>query len=208
MSDAESREKEAWNEFYLIYGAAMVAWSRVERELGTLFATVTGMKPDLAMRVFYSARSFQGRVDMFESAVTDSEIEDAVRNILKQALKRAGQYNSVRNIMAHDLPQRDFRDGPNFGQVVLIGPKGMFQKDDVKAKYVDRAITLDDLREVTENFNRLASVIEMLWAVFPIKRASSHGKYLELVLELPTSPYSKTGRKDAKSPRPPRSSPG
>ena len=106
--------------------------------------------------------------------------------------------------MAHDLPQRDFRDGLTFGQVLLIDAKGMFQKDEIKAEFVQRAITLSHLRVITENFSRLASVTEMLWAVFPIKRAASHDKYLELVLELPKIPHARTRPKHAKPPLQPR----
>jgi len=66
-----SEIEQAWHSFYLEYGTAMVSWQMLESELATLFSKLTKIPPDMAVQIFYSATSFNGRTDIFTAALTE-----------------------------------------------------------------------------------------------------------------------------------------
>jgi hypothetical protein len=68
MSSSDSSIEQAWYRFYLEYGAAMYAWQEIESELATLFSLLSKIPPDMAIQIFYSARSFNGRIDTFKAS--------------------------------------------------------------------------------------------------------------------------------------------
>jgi hypothetical protein len=59
----------------------MAAWATVERELSTLFWLVTQIKPAMAIKIFYSARSFKERADMFKAAIVAADVSDDVKTL-------------------------------------------------------------------------------------------------------------------------------
>lgn len=64
----------AQDSFYLQYGKTLDGWSILENSVSLFFAKLTGMTPTKARRVFYSARSFNGRADMFEAALSATRL--------------------------------------------------------------------------------------------------------------------------------------
>lgn len=87
-------------------GRAATTWATVESSLATFFTRLTRMESTLARRVFYSARSFQGRIDMLQSVLACPTVRFAIpeeRDYISLALKRATGYVFVRNAIAHDL---------------------------------------------------------------------------------------------------------
>jgi hypothetical protein len=191
-------------DFLRRYGAAMAAWATVERELGTLFAFVTAIKPAMAMQVFYSARSFNGRADMFRAGLIASDRSEAVKAISRAVLRRAKSYNEFRAKLAHDLPNYDYKGG-----IVLVDGKAQFQSDEVKKKAVDQAITMDQLATIAENFERLGVLISHLWQTVSADKKPSLDIFHERLLRLPTDPRTKGQPPHAATPKPRRpASPG
>ena len=68
--------ESALQRFYPVFGEAMSLWSNLERELALVFCRITGMKPDMAARVFFSGRNFKTRIEMLAAALTTSEVPD------------------------------------------------------------------------------------------------------------------------------------
>lgn len=67
MSSSDSAVKKAWSHFYQEYGQAMLAWQLVESEFATVFSMLTKIPPAMAIQIFYSARSFRGRIDIYKA---------------------------------------------------------------------------------------------------------------------------------------------
>jgi hypothetical protein len=60
------------------------------------------MNPVVARRVFYSARSLQGRLDMIKAVLDVVQPKpDSLAPFLRAAIKKAGQYGSTRNMFSH-----------------------------------------------------------------------------------------------------------
>lgn len=168
----------------------MAAWATMERELGTLFALVSGIKPDMAMRVYYSAHSFNSRIGMFQSALIASKATNRTKEIVRLILIKAKLYNSARNTLAHDLPTYDSRPGsPTFGQLKIIDAKAQFQSDEVKRAATDKAMTLKDLERVAQNFDCLARIIGGCWQDVVGTKEPLLERYPDLLAALPKHPH-------------------
>lgn len=101
-SDAETAEiLEARAEFHEAYGAFMMHWAALEHSLGAWFTRLSGMPVRRSAAVFYSAKNFAGRADLVEAIMPHCEVEQEYLNLLRQCIKRARQYNSFRNSVAH-----------------------------------------------------------------------------------------------------------
>ena len=79
----------------------MAAWSTVEDGLFEWFKRCTGMHEQLARAVFYSAKSFEGRRDMLNSAIPFSSCDEKTREGIRKCVLRASQYVAFRNRIAH-----------------------------------------------------------------------------------------------------------
>jgi len=201
MDDTLPATEETRTEFLRLNGGAMAAWATVERELGTVFAFVSGMKPAMAMQVFYSARSFKGRFDMFKAALVAAEVTDNVKQLVRLTLRRASRYNEFRSKLAHDLPNYDYKGG-----IVLVDAKAQFQSDEIKKQAMDQAVTVDQLSAIAANFDALAQYLHSLWSDLAGSKTPSLGRYPELLAQFPTDPRTKASPlRDAKQAFPPPS---
>jgi hypothetical protein len=166
-------------------------------DLGTrvgnpLFAVVTGINPDMAMRIYYSAHSFKGRVAMFRSALVASKATPRTKEIVRLILNKVTLYSVTRNVLAHDLPSFDTSPAsPTFGQLRIIDAKAQFQTDEVKRVAVDASLTLADIHNVSVNFDRLARIIWWCWCDVIAVPDPLLKKYPELLDELPDRPFLK-----------------
>ena len=59
------------------------------------------MKPKMARAIFYSARSFNGRSEMFEAAMANSSLNEDAKAALEAVIAKAAAYSSFRNSLAH-----------------------------------------------------------------------------------------------------------
>jgi hypothetical protein len=185
--------QEAHANFYLVYGAAVAAWARVEQGLYFWFERVSGMHPKTARQVFYSGKSFNARADMFAAVMHAPHLLPHRKEFMKAALNKARQYSEFRNITVHGETYLA-ADGPNVDQVVLIdGKRGEHQT------------TIDDLMVATMNFKRLADSLMDALSFHQNKAPDEIAllrKHLELIRAMPNQAHSTTSSQTAAKPRP------
>jgi hypothetical protein len=139
----QTSKRQASEEFVLAYGDAMVQWANIEVNLAVWFRRITLMPmPETAQAIFFSARSFQGRSDMFAAALDHVPAESQDLAFLRDAHLKAVAYSNVRNEIAHGFAHPG---------------------SDSLAKSVDwnnpGAIALSELRNVAVNFKKLAVML-------------------------------------------------
>src|ERR1700675_4152885 len=88
--------------------------------------------PAMAIQIFYSARSFNGRIDIFDAALTASEASDEAKSFARALIKKAKKYSEYRNKFAHDQPLLHQYGSPAKFRVLMVDGKGQFQSDEVK----------------------------------------------------------------------------
>ena len=111
-------------DFYHAYGIAMSLWASVERGFADLFVAITGMQATVGQSVFFSARSFQGRADMFLAATDHARTVPAGRAFLRDAMNLAKRWQSTRNQMAHDMHELVLEDGEIEGSLAITSRGG------------------------------------------------------------------------------------
>ena len=149
------------------FGEAMGAWAVTERELSTVFALATGMKPEMAIQIFYSARSFKGRYDMFKSALIVAALPEDTKTCIRLILTRMNKYNECRTALAHNIPEQI---DPK--RMALIEGSAQFQRDEIKASARAKAITLETMHIISDNFNSLSNVVLDFWTEFLVQQPS------------------------------------
>ena len=93
--------------FIYAYGQAMLQWSYVEDRLFMWFFRLTSLKENMARAVFFSARSFQGRLDMVNAVIHEKTDDDSLNGdnlaTISEIFKKAALYAGYRNALAHGL---------------------------------------------------------------------------------------------------------
>jgi hypothetical protein len=165
MSTSESDPDKAWTRFYIEYGSAMLAWQIVESELATLFSKLTKIPPDMAVQIFYSARSFKGRIDIVKAALVPCKIPTEIKSFAFKLISKSKQYSDYRNKFAHDQPLLHQSGHPATFEVIVVDGKGQFQSDEVKAEYIKKAISTGEIRDIAAHFRNLADIIRDFWSL-------------------------------------------
>lgn len=182
MSDPDYKAKldENHDAFYRDYGKVLAAWSHVEMMMFSLFNRLTGMEEETARAVFYSARSFTGRADMFAAIISTLEVSPAYRECLKKLLKVAREYSSFRNRVVHGEVVGDaIPDSPHFMDVVITQGK-----EDASTTDRESTINREMLRNAEMNFRRLAGHF-LQTADWDQQGDAWPEKCLALILQLP-----------------------
>jgi hypothetical protein len=210
MPDLDNVE-EAWTAFHIEYGRTMLAWAMIESELATLFSMVTRISPDMAIKIFYAPRSFKGRTDIFKSALPVCKIPEEAKKIARSLIKKADQYSDCRNKFAHDQPllHQISAFPPNAAQfnIVLVDAKGQFQNNEEKKRYVDAALSTEDVAEIAKQFMALAYLIRDTWIEMTANTRPSLDTLHERLAALPSLPPPRgQSQPSAERERPPRSS--
>lgn len=166
-------------EFYRAYGWALSAWARIETNLAYRFQDIIKADIDVALSIYYSARSFAGRTDMLHAALEKSRISEDLRTNLRAIIKKAISYNGFRNLIVHGQPALHCWPGqPQKNRMVLC--QGRLQEPEVWSSLV----TVEHLLTAAGNFASLARLIFI---------ASDRREEIALQLRtLPTQPYVKT----------------
>src|ERR1044071_2674828 len=143
--------------FYYEYGRALAYWASLEAALCDWFHFTTKMPPDMAAKVFYSARNFNGRSEMLEAAIAVSELTEDQEAFIKAATARALAYNSFRNRIAHGLTVRTLRRNliSKETSVEWSLARGDTFFDPVK----NPQVTVSQLKAARSNFGKLAAII-------------------------------------------------
>lgn len=176
--------------FVEAFGRTMLNWSFVEQRLFWYFEHVSGMKHQMCRAVFYSARNFTAQADMLAAALSvPGAADDDLRAFLKAALKRARQYQELRNALAHGQAMMDANSGtPVAKRMVFI------QGRDVLPIALDKPVTVRQLRIATNNFARLSGHLTNVYIYLATKggQGVSPAKCLKPVLRLPSAADSRT----------------
>jgi hypothetical protein len=96
--------RERYRIFHLNYGITLGEWALLEDALCELFQRLAVIRPKLARAMFYSGRSFATRADLFSAALEAAAAPESYKAACKATLKRARQYSSARNTIAHGIP--------------------------------------------------------------------------------------------------------
>jgi hypothetical protein len=92
------------DEFLVAYGDALRRWAYLEVQLAIWFRKVAMIHDwDTACAIFFSARSFQGRSDMFAAALDAAPGKPDQIAFLRDAYLKVVAYNSARNEIAHGV---------------------------------------------------------------------------------------------------------
>lgn len=143
----------AEEKFHLTYGRALAQWAVIEQRMFFWFWQITGLSEDMSRAVFYSSKNFAGRADMLEAALSASTTPDNVTEFLKAAMKKARQFSSFRNQLAHGETMFDAQPAsPNHLQTVLIDGK----HNDGTTTTVT---TVEQIEVATGNFRELSRLI-------------------------------------------------
>lgn len=132
---------------FVAIGRAMSNWAQVERWMGMWFAVVTGMTQAEAKAVFFSAKSFSGRTEMFDAALLYSKLPHTTA-LLTEISKKAATYSSFRNTTAHGIPEI-LTDAAGRRPVLGEGT------NDPNSKTPARRIEILDLQIAATNFVQL-----------------------------------------------------
>lgn len=108
-------------EFYHAYGSAMGQWSQIEYTLGDYFIHITGLEERLGRKVFFSARSFLGRVEMLEAAIPFAKVVPSGREFLTGTVLKVRKWASARNTLAHEMHAMIMQQGRK-GVYMAISP--------------------------------------------------------------------------------------
>jgi hypothetical protein len=170
VSPSFAEVDKAWNSFYLEYGPAMLALQLVESELATLFSKITKIPPDMAIQIFYSANSFNGRIELFSASLTASKAPETAIAFAHSRIGKARSYSAYRNKFAHDQPLLH-QPGQQF-EILMVHGRGQFQSDAVKKRYMDAASTVSEIKEAAGAFRDLADLTRDFWVQLPMRPAS------------------------------------
>lgn len=144
---------KADQEFHHALGRAMAKWAMIEQRFYFWFSDLTQMTPEMSRAIFYSSKNFAGRVDMVDAAVNTAQVDERYKLFLKAAIKKARQFNSFRNNLAHGEPVFDmYPNSPTFKQTVLVEGKDNLPSPPV-------GIPVSTLDIATANFGELARLL-------------------------------------------------
>jgi hypothetical protein len=198
---SSSTPDDAWNKFYREYGQAMVAWQLVESELATVFSMLTKIPPPMAIQIFYSARSFNGRIDIYKAGITACTAPTEIKAMARGLINKAKKYAEYRNKFAHDQPRLRQQGQPAKFDILMVDGKGQFQIDALKSEYLARAVTIAEITDAAACFRNLADLTRDVWAQHLSMRAASLDKLRERLEALPILPRSRDQSKRPGKPK-------
>ena len=102
--------RRAETKFYEAYGRALAKWADLEFCLSHLFGKVTDMHETVATRVFFSAHTSRGRLDMLSEALPAQAAHPDIVAAIKALVTKARRYNETRNRLDISRHLRDRRD--------------------------------------------------------------------------------------------------
>ena len=141
----------AEKDFQTAYGRFMQGWARLEQAMFYLFKWLSLMPETRARSIFYSAKNFQGRADMLKAALDNAEVEASYVEFVKQAIKKASQFNSFRNTVTHGEAVHDARDqSATFKQYILVEGRYEPRSETKGVSVVQLAIAFENVRGLSK----------------------------------------------------------
>jgi hypothetical protein len=192
----------ATSELFHFIGHVMTRWAQLETSLYYWFGRITAMPEGMSRAIFYGARGFAARAEMLEAAIEyATTLTPAEADFLKEALKKARQYSSFRNKIAHGEPRLNViqLENTEIHYTITQGKN--------KPTGDDEAITLDHLTTAANNIHLLTDCIrDMLQVKLATLKANprSPEECLSLVRALPNQADSKSDPTAEASGQPPQ----
>jgi hypothetical protein len=181
----------------------MVLWQVLESELATLFSRLTAIPPAMAIQIFYSARSFNGRVDIYIAGIIASSVCADTKSLARSVIKKAKAYAEYRNKFAHDLPLLRQQGQPAKFDVLMVDGKGQFQPDDLKNRYIADAVNMAQIIEAADCFERLGKIVQDFWSQLPTASLDKLHERLDALPNLPRPKDRSPKSSKSKRQRPP-----
>ena len=166
---------KADRDFYLIYGRTMAAWSDLEGALGAILVRTANLAPDVAMAIYYSARSFQGRAEMILACIPFAKTIPAGKTFLTGVVNRASAYSGARNTFAHDRHMLMLDIDASRVDRLISSPKGS-------------TVGLEEIQRAGVNFAYLAMLLGLSLGHTRLLREPELS--LELLALMPLDPVS------------------
>lgn len=190
-----AEEAQAQRDFYQAFGLVMAQWARLESCMFYWFMYAIDKPEAIARAIFFSAKSFTGRRDMFNGAIPHSPFDDDIKMFLKAASKKARQYSEFRNRVAHGEPTWNLKkNSPIFKQYSLCearitrGAMTVMTDEALEISMVTNA----QMETATHNLREL---VRLMWDLHPRYRDdypdADPKAYRLLVLQLPNRAHSK-----------------
>jgi hypothetical protein len=194
ISISQEMLSRATFEFYHFYGHAMASWASLESSLQHWFSHLTGMDHNMGSAIFFGARGFGARADMLDAAIqTCKSKPQAQIEFIKEAVKKARQYSSFRNKIAHGEPRLnvtksgDIEDGgpvESAHYMLIQGKSGLSVKDP--------GISVTELNVAIGNIKRLRTYIISAANFRSVSGSKPPEECRALVLALPNEPQNKS----------------
>jgi len=180
-------------EFLYLFGVAMSHWASLEASLCEWFQRASGMNSQMATTVFFSGTGFRSRAEMLEAVLEHTprkRVSEEQKTFLKAAIKKARQFSTFRNRIAHGEPR------------MRLGPK-TDGKNDVTFVFYPSKDRLDATAEILEqsgleiainNIHTLHRCITEMspWVRTRVKKIRSREECLAQVLALPNQANEKS----------------
>jgi hypothetical protein len=185
-----AEEVRAREEFYRAFGAAMAAWARLESCLFYWFIEALKLEEATGRAIYFSAKSFGARREIFNAAIPHSTLPDEERDFLRAFSKKAAQYAEFRNRVAHGEPMFVMRSGSSLlKQYGLAEPRLSALRPVAVEQLEKEIVSVAQLNTATANFDELR---RLAWDMHPAYRESSASPvaYRVQVLALPNQAYS------------------
>jgi|GEM_PF-1662879 len=187
-SEKDSRlGREAQNRFEAPYTYAMLGWANIENALCFWFQYLSGLSEIKARAIFYSARSFQGRIDMINALLEISKIDAELAAYLKKVITKSRTYSSARNKIAHRISTLNTSDPDSYALELIEG--GLHPG--IGGPPINEA----DLLTIAQNFSALNQAITSAWLhqtkKVPPERIKPLQEHLERLALLPNEADSK-----------------
>jgi hypothetical protein len=180
---------QLYHDFHFQYGVTLGRWAGLEQSLCTLFSDLCGFVRDSKVgdALFFSGRSFATRADLLSAAIRVSGLGEPEMAVLKAVLKKARQYSTSRNAIAHGVPQNFVARGTEYQgwrikeheRAWEIGGIGVAQLREAEKSFLDLDLACHMIRDDMISYRRRRR-----------KRLKPPEWYLELVQALPKHAYS------------------
>jgi len=174
---------------YLAVGKAISQWSKLEHAFASAFALCLGAEQEVANSVFFSARSFGGKIDMLSAALNARAYvsSDSAKQmeVLRAACKKAAIWSAARNKLAHDRTAVYA-----LGEQLIVGglaPNAVLGNE--MEPWLQKSMTRVAIDEVGTRFHALAEMINIACSM---NDTSFLEEMLERVRALPHIPYTDT----------------
>jgi hypothetical protein len=165
--------------FRVEYAMAMANWTQLESSLAHVFSQYTGLRPNMAYSLFFSVRTFDGRISLFKAGIPHSGLPKKYNPVLKAFANKARAIAEHRNSLAHDHFDIDTNpESPTRGELLLIDGKYQFQDKQTKLNAARAALTTRDFKSLQKTFCRLRDVLDDFWRSAFHNQLKQPSKYL------------------------------